>query len=289
MGFLKKSIVAIIFVLIALFIIVFLRQINILWFDALMLLFLFIASFEIDSAFRKIGYNTIRPMFIMSLLAIYPMFLLFNMNGAILTVILSFMVGATIMTFNHQYTYKDLAVTSFTTVYPMLFIILFAEINHNTGGFFGIMAILSIAILSDTFAQWIGMLVKGKKLCPTISPNKTVAGAVGAYVGGMVAVLGLFLIFEYFQLFVNVQNIYFSGLTSSPIKSVPIYIVMALLGTTASQLGDLTASWLKRQFGLKDFSAIVPGHGGIMDRADSIIFTGPILYLIFLFIPALQL
>ncbi|MGI6701675.1 MAG: phosphatidate cytidylyltransferase [Christensenellales bacterium] len=294
MGLIKKSVIAIIMASLSLLIIVYLRQINVIWFDLLMLLFISVATHELDTAFRKAGYNTIRPMLYFAVLAFYPMFLLLEskingFTGGVITLMISFLIGGVIMTFNHKYTYKDLAMTAFILFYPMVLMILFGEVNHNTGGLFGILSVLVIAIMSDTFAQWIGMLVGGKKLCPEISPKKTVAGAYGAYVGGMVGAAALFFIFEFFQLFKNVNNVYFTGLTDNILTSVPIYAGLALLGSTTAQLGDLFASWLKRQLNIKDFGSFLPGHGGIMDRADSFIFTMPFFYIVFLFIPNLAL
>jgi len=291
---LKKSIIAILMASTALFIILFLRQINIIWFDMLMMLFVIIATHELDNAFRKSGYNTIRPVLYAAVLLFYPLFLIMEIKytgliGAVLAFIISFMLGAVIFTFNRKYNYKDLAVTTFILMYPLTLMVLFAEINHNTSGLFGIMSILLIAILSDTFAQWVGMLFGKRKLCPDISPKKTVAGAYGAYLGGIIGAAIMFFIFEYFKLFENVKNVYFTGLTSSIWTSLPIYFGLAVLGSTTAQLGDLFASWLKRQLNLKDFSSLLPGHGGIMDRADSFIFTAPLFYLVFLFIPNLAL
>ena len=288
MAFAKKTTIALILVTVSLFIILYLRQLNVIWFDALLMIFVIFAVFELDSAFRKNGYKTIRAVLIVALLFIHPMFIYFGLKGAVLVTILSFMIGASIITFNHNYSYKDLTATSFILIYPMLMLFIFGEINHTTGGLFGIMMVLMVTVLSDTFAQWTGMAIGGKKLCPTISPNKTVAGACGSYLGGLIGAAAMFLIFEYFLLFKNVPNVYFVGLTSSPWKSLPLYIVLAILGTTSTQIGDLFASWMKRQFGLKDFGTILPGHGGVMDRADSMIFTASLMYLIFLFIPALE-
>ena len=211
----KKTIIAILLSAVSLFIIVFLRQLNILWFDALMMVFLTIAVIELDNAFRRAGYNTMRSVLYFAVIAVLPMYLYLGFQGAVMTLVLGFMIGATTLTFNHKYSYKDLVATSFILIYPMLFMIIFAEVNHKTGGFFGIFSIIFIAVMSDTFAQWVGMLIKGPKLCPSISPNKTIAGSVGAYIGGILGAIILFLLFEYFVLFENIPNVYFTGLTSN--------------------------------------------------------------------------
>ena len=287
MNFLKKTIIGILLASATLVFLLYLRQFSVIWLDVLMMLYTLPSIYEMDHAFRKCGYKTIRPVIIMATVLFYPMFLLLGFHGIVMTMILSFMTGAVIMTFNHNINYKDLAMTAFILIYPLFFYALFTEINHNTGGLFGVLSILVIALFSDLFAQWIGMIVKGKKLCPSISPKKTRAGACGAYIGGLIGAGILFLTFEYYQLFKTMPNVNFTGLTSSPLKSLPIYIGLALVGSTVSQLGDLFASWLKRQFDIKDYGTVLPGHGGVMDRTDSLLFTAPIFYLIFLFIPAL--
>jgi phosphatidate cytidylyltransferase len=197
------------------------------------------------------------------------------------------MLAGIIMTFNHKIAPKDMIATVFILFYPIMMMGLFAEINHNIGGLFGIMAILLLSLMSDTFAQWVGMLIGGKKLCPTISPKKTVAGAFGEFLGGQVGAVILFLLFEYFKLFKNMPNVNFTGLTDNIWLSLPIYLILGILASGVSLFGDLFASWLKRQFGLKDFGTFLPGHGGIMDRADALLFTAPVMYFVFLLIPAL--
>lgn len=287
MGFIKKSIIGLLMAGITLFILLYLRQFNVAWFDIIIMIFMIIATMELDGAFRKVEYKPIRPALIAALIAIYPLFLLLGLAGIVITVLLSFMLAGVIMTFNHKIVPKDMIATAFILIYSVMMMALFAEINHTTGGLFGIMAILLLSLMSDTFAQWVGMLIGGKKLCPTISPKKTVAGACGEFLGGIVGAAILFLLFEYFKLFKDMPNVYFTGLTDNMWQSLPIYVILGILASGMSLLGDLFASWLKRQFGLKDFGTFLPGHGGIMDRADALVFTAPVMYFVFLLVPAL--
>lgn len=110
---------------------------------------------------------------------------------------------------------------------------------------------------SDTFAYFTGSAIGRHKLCPTISPNKTVEGFLGSVVGTTVAVAGLGAFF-----------------------SLPI-VEMAVLGFCISllaTLGDLVESVAKRYTGIKDSGNIIPGHGGVWDRFDSVLFTAPLVY-----------
>ena len=114
--------------------------------------------------------------------------------------------------------------------------------------------------LSDSLAMWIGKAFGKRKLAPTVSPNKTIAGFIGGLSGGlMVAVLLHFWLLPEFHL----VKLIFAG----------------LLISFVGQLGDLVESLWKRSIGIKDSSAIIPGHGGILDRFDSLLFAAPVLYL----------
>ncbi len=120
-----------------------------------------------------------------------------------------------------------------------------------------------IAWFSDTFAYYTGRFLGRrfeKKLCPRISPKKTVVGFFGGIVGSIAGVaLWAFLI----------DTIY-----------VPLYslILLGILAGIISQIGDLAASLIKRYIGVKDYGNLIPGHGGILDRFDSILFIAPIVY-----------
>lgn len=117
---------------------------------------------------------------------------------------------------------------------------------------------LIVAIAGDTFAYFSGVLFGKHKLAPSVSPNKTIEGAVGGLVGSVLfgmAYVGLF------------------GILGYEFGRVLDMVILSIVGGIAGQIGDLTASLLKRYCGIKDFGTIFPGHGGIMDRADSILFT----------------
>ncbi len=114
--------------------------------------------------------------------------------------------------------------------------------------------LLLITIITDTFAHITGSLIGRNKLCPTISPNKTVEGLIGGTIfGTFVSSVFYISIFDY---------------TGSYIILILIVVLLSLI----AQLGDLIFSSIKRYFGIKDFSNLIPGHGGILDRLDSILF-----------------
>lgn len=133
-----------------------------------------------------------------------------------------------------------------------------------------VVLILAYAWGGDTCAYFAGRAFGKRKLSPTISPNKTLAGAVGGIVGSML--LGLAATLVYIQFFGRLMQF-------ARVRMV-YYVLVALLGALASVLGiigDLFASAVKRQCGIKDFGALFPGHGGILDRFDSVLFVAPLV------------
>ena len=111
---------------------------------------------------------------------------------------------------------------------------------------------------TDIMAYFSGYLFGKHKLCPKISPKKTIEGSIGGILGSVV-LSGLF------------------GYFFAPEVLVHCLIIGAL-GGVVSQFGDLTASIFKRKMGIKDYGNLIPGHGGILDRFDSVLFTGPMVY-----------
>lgn len=108
------------------------------------------------------------------------------------------------------------------------------------------------------------MAIGKHKLAPVLSPKKSIEGAVGGVVGaGLVGALFGWLVLE--RVFAD-QNITW------------IAAVICAAGAVISQVGDLAASGIKRNHNIKDYGKLIPGHGGIMDRFDSVLFTAPIIY-----------
>jgi len=114
------------------------------------------------------------------------------------------------------------------------------------------------AMATDTFAYFAGYLFGKHKLCPHISPKKTVEGAIGGSVGSIL-VCGVFGWLVFPDVLVHC-------------------LILGFLCSIAAEMGDLTASIFKRKMGIKDYGNLIPGHGGILDRFDSYLFTGPIVY-----------
>mgnify|MGYP003301462531 CR=1 FL=1 len=119
---------------------------------------------------------------------------------------------------------------------------------------FYLLYVVLITIMSDTFAHFWGTKIGSVKLCPNVSPNKTVEGMIGG------TIFGTFIGAAFFLTFIN------------PNASVLLTGVISLALSLVAQFGDLVFSAIKRRYGVKDYGNIMPGHGGVLDRLDSIIF-----------------
>lgn len=215
-----------------------------------------IALTEIYNCFNKSGYKPIYHVgFIISALMIY--FMDFKLTLILLVISIIYSTGVIILK-NDKYSIKDLIITNYGILYTIVFLSFIIHIDRLDNKPF-IWLIFIIAFLTDTFAYFSGYLFGKRKLAPKISPKKTIEGSIGGIIGSTFFVLVFFHIIN------------------NDIKL--IYLLLGIIGSISSQIGDLKASLIKRSVGIKDFGKIMPGHGGVLDRFDSIIFTAPIVYI----------
>ncbi len=140
----------------------------------------------------------------------------------------------------------------------------------------GLLLIFVISPVADTFAYVIGSLFRGKKLCPSISPNKTVSGAIGGVVFGTGASVLLY------WLYTLTSDYVYRGLGYSWAGSPwVVFAVIGLITSLLTEFGDLVESVIKRRLGLKDMGKLLPGHGGILDRIDGTLFASTFVYIAF--------
>jgi len=127
-------------------------------------------------------------------------------------------------------------------------------------------------VFTDSGAYFVGVFMGKNKAFPTISPNKTVEGFIGGIIIGTLAVVIYGAILE----------------SSTPLNIIiPAIAVYGFIGAIVTELGDLLFSLIKRKCGIKDYGKLIPGHGGILDRLDSMVLCAPIMYLLVISIPAL--
>lgn len=151
---------------------------------------------------------------------------------------------------------------------------------YGYDGIFYVLLILAIAWGADIFAYFIGVSFGKHKLAPALSPKKSIEGAVGGFFGGIIiGVLALYL-----YNFISAMFL----LNFDTVVTFNNYIAVAILsavGSLISMVGDLFASAIKRQNDVKDYGYILPGHGGILDRFDSVLLLAPVVVMYINFTP----
>ena len=148
----------------------------------------------------------------------------------------------------------------------MAFICRTRNLSH---GLFLYLLIYICASVSDVCALAVGMAIGRHKLAPVLSPKKTIEVAIGGIAGSALVSCLLALVVQYFEKGTHV---------------LPLFLIIGICGSIIGQTGDLAASAIKRNNGIKDYGSLIPGHGGIMDRFDSIVFTAPVIYYLSFFL-----
>ncbi|ADL08008.1 phosphatidate cytidylyltransferase [Thermosediminibacter oceani] len=220
-----------------------------------------VANWELHRAFKKSGkdpniiYSTLTGTLLMVTVYFLP-----NVN----TIFLPFLIIIILSFFSNMVNYdrnrmEDIVYTIFSFVYtfiPFTHIILIRNLQY------GVAFVWWVFVTTwscDTFAYIIGMLIGSRKLAPDISPNKSIEGSIGGIFGSIAA---SFLFARY----------------ALPQISASDAVIVGLLVGIFSQIGDLSASLIKRFCKIKDFSNLIPGHGGVLDRFDSALFSFPVAY-----------
>lgn len=150
-------------------------------------------------------------------------------------------------------------------VYIPLMLSYFILIRRTTNGILWVSFVLVLAFSGDIAAYYVGKMLGRRKLLPFVSPGKTVEGAIGAYLGSVAGSMVF-------------QQLFF------PTLSVIHALALGIAGSTLGQLGDLCESAVKRTAGVKDSGTLLPGHGGLLDRLDCLIFIIPFVYYYQLFL-----
>lgn len=249
----------------------------------------FIAEYEICGCFgvRKALFISIPTylfsLFAMGYIAFFTYFVPHTPHAAIITVAIFaylFVVFAGTMFSDGRARFAQAASTVGATIYVLVGFasIILTRYMASPGIFgfsvngFGLHHVLLIFIgvwLTDSGAYFVGSALGKHKLIPAVSPHKTVEGAFGGIIGAIIGYAAYGLILQ-FAFGVKVNYIYL--------------IVLAVVVSIIDQVGDLIASFMKREQGIKDFGKIFPGHGGVMDRFDSSIAVAPAIFFITYFV-----
>lgn len=249
--------------------------------DALIMSFAFVGTYEMYHTFRKSEYKNSWGAPLLLCVAIYPLWYFLGYKGILIALSLSICLALAVFTFKAEMELKDLLATIFSLIYPMALVSLAFALSREfpCGGTFAISFAIFLPVFSDTFAYLVGSTLGKRKLCPSISPKKTVAGAIGGLLGSVLCAVTFFLLFDLYAV-IPVGYVTFSD--SVAVRAV-VFVVLGILGGVLAEIGDLAASRIKRTMNIKDFGNIFPGHGGVLDRLDSIMFTLVMFFTAFTF------
>lgn len=249
--------------------------------DALIMSFAFVGAYEMYHTFRKSEYKNSWGAPLLLCVAIYPLWYFLGYKGILIALSLSICLALAVFTFKAEMELKDLLATIFSLIYPMALVSLAFALSREfpCGGTFAISFAIFLPVFSDTFAYLVGSTLGKRKLCPSISPKKTVAGAIGGLLGSVLCAVTFFLLFDLYAV-IPVGYVSFSD--SVAVRAV-VFVVLGIVGGVLAEIGDLAASRIKRTMNIKDFGNIFPGHGGVLDRLDSIMFTLVMFFTAFTF------
>ncbi|MBQ9624762.1 MAG: phosphatidate cytidylyltransferase [Clostridia bacterium] len=163
---------------------------------------------------------------------------------------------------------EEMLYSNLQFIYPCFMMSFVCPLLYAKGnlrfGFFIMLSIVLCCVATDIFAYFAGMAFGKHKLNPNISPKKTIEGACGGFLGSVGVSICTYFVITQFRLI------------DFPLAFM---ITIGIICGVFAQFGDLTASMIKRICGIKDFGYIIPGHGGVLDRVDSILFCLPVCYI----------
>ena len=254
-------------------------------FDAVLALMAIVGTFEVVRAMD------VKMLFIEKIIAlIFPIivFPIATFCGAIYAFVVIAIYGMltvalSVFAFKNA-TLESVGLTMLSVFYPTGLILPLVAVNLMS--FEALLLVFAVSPLCDTMAYFVGSALRGKKLCPDISPNKTISGAIGGIVGGATGGVAVYFFSNW---------LYSAGVLAGEAFTVGalwadviIFIVAGALFAALTELGDLAESVIKRKLGIKDMGKLFPGHGGMMDRIDGLSFVSPVAALIFcVIIPAI--
>lgn len=205
-----------------------------------------------------IGYVMVVALFVLNL--IFP-----NQHEYIIAWLVAGVMASSLYLFNIT---KRKTIDGLATMLGLIYVAFFSfhvVLVDQTGKYSILIWLVFLAAFgTDICAYFTGVFLGKHKLCPNLSPKKTIEGAVGGVIGSVI-VSGLF------------------GYFFAPDLTIHC-LILGFIASIFSMLGDLTASAYKREMGIKDYGKLIPGHGGIMDRFDSVLYTAPVVYYYILFV-----
>ncbi|MBR2989011.1 MAG: phosphatidate cytidylyltransferase [Clostridia bacterium] len=179
--------------------------------------------------------------------------------------------------FSRKHTINNVISTLFVMIYPVTIMVYTLALNYLPLPQFSPMAIILVfggTTLVDSMAYFVGSIVRGPKLCPTVSPKKTISGAIGGLIGGVGAALII-------MVFGNLRILGCVPISTNTVINVIHFVVLGLGIAIFCQIGDLVSSYIKRACEIKDYGTLLKGHGGFMDRMDGVTVASVFVFIYF--------
>ena len=266
-----------------------------IWFQgwplrAILLVSMLMSTSEMYRAFRKIGYDPVRwSGYTYCVLAVLAQAYYANLTGgmfesispAMFALIIGLLLAMTVIIFKGKVAFDSLMSTVFPMLYPGLFfslIITLQDLHSRVISTLALVLTFFIASVNDTFALFIGLRFGKHRLSPEISPKKSVEGSIAGLVSSVAFAMLVPWLTQRLALSYPAMQ---AQLAASPLPPLWAFALLGLVAGGLSQIGDLVASLVKRHCGIKDFGTIFPGHGGMLDRMDGILFCGVACYVFF--------
>ncbi|MFR2469598.1 MAG: phosphatidate cytidylyltransferase [Lachnospira sp.] len=185
---------------------------------------------------------------------------------SMLVIVAAFLAMMTIYVFTFpKYKAENIMWSFFGIIYVTMMLAYIYETRRLDNGVYLVWLIFVSSWGNDTFAYFTGVLIGKHKMAPILSPKKSIEGAIGGIVGA--TALGVIY-----------GSIVSTKMTEELVSPMLTFAVASCIGAMLAIVGDLAASAIKRNYNVKDYGKLIPGHGGILDRFDSVIFTAPVVY-----------
>ncbi len=234
------------------------------------------AVWEEYHALAMAGHRVVSwPAWVM-LISSIPLTIFLGARVIVPMLALAFLIIAVIVLFRKEPDLVDLSLSALpilTVLLPGLCLVSMSLTDQKAVEVVLLSLTFAVPLLGDVMALYVGSAVGGKKLCPAVSPHKTVAGSIGGLAGSVAAAMIICLIAS-------------QTCNAEILARLPIwweYLLLGFFGGAVGQIGDLFASLVKRHSSIKDFSNLFPGHGGMLDRLDSVLFMAVLMYCFLLF------
>ncbi len=268
---LVRTVVGLVLVSIAIGFLLLRELVNPLFFDLMLYIVGIGGTFEVVRALKEKLLKEQMIICVTYPVVVFPIMVFLNNKWATIASSVYVIILISLLVFsNKRISLENVGLSFLALLYPNLFIFMAHELNTVCETEILLLAV-AIGPMTDTFALFVGIIFKGKKLCPTISPKKTVSGAIGGVFGGMLASFAVWLIFE-------------THVSTGKYKDLILLLIVGFFGAIVTEIGDLVESQIKRKVGIKDMGKIFPGHGGIMDRIDGMMFCFAVIWILYVIV-----